>query len=165
MLAEKWFRINKDNENHMASAMMDQILADIKEAMKAQASATLVALRTLHAAIKDQTVNVGVEVSDEVVAAVVAKALKQRADSIEQFVAAGRQDLVVKEQNEVDLYRKYQAKQLDRDAIEALVRQCIATSGATSKKEIGKVMQLLMPKVKGIADGKLVNQIVLALLP
>jgi len=149
----------------MASAVMDQLLADIKEAMKAQASETVVALRTLHAAIKDQTVNAGVEVTDEAVNAVVAKALKQRADSIEQFAAAGRQDLVEKEQKQVDLFRKYQAKQLDRADIEALVRQCITESGAASKKEMGKVMQLLMPKVKGCADGKLVNQIVLSLLP
>lgn len=149
----------------MASAVMDQLLADIKEAMKAQASETVMALRTLHAAIKDQTVNAGVEVTDEAVNAVVAKALKQRADSIEQFGAAGRQDLVEKEQKQVDLFRKYQARQLDRAEIEALVRQCIAESGASGKKEMGKVMQLLMPKVKGCADGKLVNQIVLALLP
>ncbi|MEI7902442.1 MAG: GatB/YqeY domain-containing protein [bacterium] len=149
----------------MASALMDQVLADIKEAMKAQASETVVALRTLHAAIKDQTVNAGVEITDGAVAAVVAKAIKQRGDSIEQFAAAGRQDLVAKEQKEVDLFRKYQPKQLDRAEIEALVRQCIAESGAASKKEMGKVMQLLMPKVKGCADGKLVNQIVLSLLP
>lgn len=148
----------------MASAVMDQLLADIKEAMKAQASETVMALRTLHAAIKDQTVNAGVEVTDEVVNAVVAKALKQRADSIEQFAAAGRQDLVEKEQKQVDLFRKYQAKQLDRTELEVLVRQCIAESGAASKKEMGKVMQLLMPKIKGCADGKLVNQIVLSLL-
>ena len=95
----------------MASAFMDQLMADIKTAMKAQASETVVALRTLHAAIKDQTVNAGVEVTDEVVAAVVAKAIKQRTDAIEQFASAGRQDLVDKEQKQVDLYRKYQARQ------------------------------------------------------
>ena len=149
----------------MASGVMDQLMADIKEAMKAQNSEALLALRTLHAAIKDQTVNAGVEVTDAAVAAVVAKAIKQRADAIEQFSAAGRQDLVDKEQKQVDLYRKYQPKQLDRAEIEALVKQCIAESGAASKKELGKVMALLMPKVKGCADGKLVNQVVQSLLP
>jgi uncharacterized protein YqeY len=133
--------------------------------MKAQASETVIALRTLLAAVKDQTVNAGVEVTDEAVSSVVAKAIKQRVDAIEQFAAAGRQDLVDKEQKQVDLYRKYQPKQLDRAEIEALVRQCIAESGAASKKEMGKVMQLLMPKVKGCADGKLVNQVVLSLFP
>jgi uncharacterized protein YqeY len=149
----------------MASAFMDQLTDDIKAAMKAQASETVIALRTLLAAVKDQTVNAGVEVTDEAVSSVVAKAIKQRVDAIEQFAAAGRQDLVDKEQKQVDLYRKYQPKQLDRAEIEALVRQCIAESGAASKKEMGKVMQLLMPKVKGCADGKLVNQVVLSLLP
>jgi len=149
----------------MASELMDQLLADIKTAMKAQEPETVVALRTLNAAIKDQTVNVGVEVTDEAVAAVVSKAIKQRTDAIEQFKAAGRQDLADKEQAQIDLYRKYQPKQLDRAEIEVLVRQCIAESGAANKKEMGKVMKLLLPKVKGCADGKLVNQVVLSLLP
>jgi len=149
----------------MASAILDRILADIKEAMKAKASDTLMALRTLHAAIKDQTVNAGVEATDETVGAVIAKALKQRADSVEQYAAAGRTDLVEKEQKEIDLFRVYQPRQMDRAEIEVVVRECIAESGATSKKEMGKVMQVLMPKVKGRADGKLVNQVVLSLLP
>jgi len=144
---------------------MDQLLADIKTAMKLQDSETVMALRTLNAAIKDQTVNAGVEITDEAVVEVVAKAIKQRVDAIEQFTTADRQDLVIKEQKQVDLYRKYQPKQLDRSEIEALVRQCIAESGAANKKEMGKVMKLLMPRVKGCADGKLVNQVVLSLLP
>jgi len=144
---------------------MDHLLADIKTAMKAQEHETVVALRTLNAAIKDQTVNAGVEITDEAVITVVTKAIKQRTDSIEQYTTAGRQDLVDKEQMQIDLYRKYQPKQLDRAEIETLVRQCIAESGAAGKQEMGKVMQLLMPKVKGCADGKLVNQIVLSLLP
>jgi uncharacterized protein YqeY len=143
---------------------MDQLLADIKTAMKAGASETVVALRTLNAAIKDQTVNAGVEITDDAIVGVVGKAIKQRTDAIEQFQAAGRQDLVDKEQNQIDLYRKYQPQQLERAEIETLVRACVAESGATSKKEMGKVMQLLLPKVKGRADGKLVNQVVMALL-
>lgn len=149
----------------MASPLMEQLLADIKTAMKAQEHDTVLALRTLNAAIKDQTVNAGTEVTDEAVIAVVTKAIKQRLDSIEQFSAAGRQDLVDKEQMQMDLYRKYQPKQLTREEIEVLVRTCIAESGAAGKKEMGKVMHLLMPKVKGRADGKLVNQVVLSLLP
>lgn len=149
----------------MASAIMDQLLADIKTAMKAQDSETVMTLRTLNAAIKDQTVNAGIEVTDEVVTAVINKAIKQRADAIEQFAAAGRQDLVDKEQKQMELCRNYQPKQMDRAEIEVLVRACITESGATGKKEMGKVMQLLMPQVKGRADGKLVNQVVLSLLP
>ena len=149
----------------MASAILDRILADIKEAMKAKAADKLTALRGLHAAIKDQTVNAGVEATDDAVVAVVAKAIKQRIDSVEQYAAAGRKDLVDKEQIEIDLFRVYQPRQMDRAEIEVLVKQSIAESGATCKKEMGKVMQALMPKVKGKADGKLVNQIVQSLLP
>ncbi|MDR2848942.1 MAG: GatB/YqeY domain-containing protein [Verrucomicrobiota bacterium] len=143
---------------------MDQLLADIKTAMKAGEGEAVMALRTLNAAIKDQTVNAGAEITDEAVVGVVGKAIKQRTDAIEQFQAAGRQDLVDKEQKQIDLYRKYQPQQLERSEIEALVRACIAESGAATKKEMGKVMALLMPKVKGRADGKLVNQVVLSLL-
>jgi hypothetical protein len=143
---------------------MDQLMADIKEAMITKNSEALLALRTLHAAIKDQTVNAGVEVTDEVVCSVVTKAIKQRNDAIEQFTAASRQDLVDTEQKQIDLFRKYQPKQLDSAEIEVFVRECIAESGATTKKEMGKVMALLMPKVKGRSDGKLVNQVVQSLL-
>lgn len=148
----------------MASIVMDQLMADIKEAMKSKNSEALLALRTLHAAIKDQTVNAGVEVTDEIVTGVVGKAIKQRIDAIEQFTVAGRQDLIDTEQKQMDLFRKYQPKQLDRAEIEVLVKQCIAESGVSTKKEMGKVMALLMPKVKGRADGKLVNQVVQSLL-
>ena len=148
----------------MASVVMDQLMADIKEAMITKNSEALLALRTLHAAIKDQTVNAGVEVTDEVVCSVVTKAIKQRNDAIEQFTAASRQDLVDTEQKQINLYRKYQPKQLERAEIEVFVRECIAESGATTKKEMGKVMALLMPKVKGRSDGKLVNQVVQSLL-
>ena len=78
----------------MASAIMDQLLADIKTAMKAQDSETVMTLRTLNAAIKDQTVNAGIEVTDEVVTAVINKAIKQRADAIEQFTLEEAEDVV-----------------------------------------------------------------------
>ena len=148
----------------MASVVMDQLMADIKEAMITKNSEALLALRTLHAAIKDQTVNAGIEVTDEIVTSVVGKAIKQRLDAIEQFTTASRQDLIDTEQKQINLYRKYQPQQLDRAEIETLVKQCIAESGASTKKEMGKVMALLMPKVKGRSDGKLVNQVVQSLL-
>ena len=148
----------------MASVVMDQLMADIKEAMITKNSEALLALRTLHAAIKDQTVNAGIDVTDEIVTSVVGKAIKQRLDAIEQFTTAARQDLIDTEQKQIDLFRKYQPKQLDRAEIEVFVRECIAESGATTKKEMGKVMALLMPKVKGRSDGKLVNQVVQSLL-
>ncbi len=148
----------------MGSPQLDALLADIKTAMKSQAAETLSALRMLHSQVKDATVNAGKDPTDEAVASIVAKAIKQRQDSVEQFRAAGRHDLADKEQKEIELFRKYQPQQLDAAEIEALVKGIIAETGATGKKDLGKVMQSLMPKVKGRSDGKLVNQIVQSLL-
>lgn len=148
----------------MASELLNQLNEEIKVAMKAKESAKLMALRTLLAVVKDQTVNAGVEPTDEIFVTVVNKAIKQRQDAIDQFKAAGRDDLVALEQAQIDLYRAYQPKQLTREEIEAIVKQAIAESGATTKKEMGKVMGLVVPKTKGMADGKLVNQVVQALL-
>lgn len=149
----------------MSSKLLDDLLADIKTAMKSRENDKLVALRSLHAQIKDATVNVGREATDGDVATVLAKAIKQRQDSIEQFRTGGREDLVAKEQQEIDIYKKYQPAQLSQAEIEALVKEAITATGAAGKKDMGKVMQALMPQVKGRADGKLVNQIVQSLLP
>ena len=148
----------------MGSPLLDMLLADVKVAMKSQNPDMLSALRMLNAQIKDATVNAGKDPTDEAVAAVVAKAIKQRQDSVEQFKAANRTDLADKEQKEIEWFRKYQPQQLGQAEIEALVKAIIAETGASGKKDLGKVMQALMPKVKGKSDGKLVNQIVLAQL-
>ena len=149
----------------MTSKLLEALQADIKEAMKERNGEKLTALRTLHAQIKDATVNQGKEATDAEVAVVVAKAIKQRQDSVEQFRQGNRNDLADKEQREVELFKKYQPQQLTRGEIEELVKKCIAETGAAGKKEMGKVMAVLMPQVKGRVDGKLVNQIVSALLP
>jgi hypothetical protein len=148
----------------MSSKLLDDLLADIKTAMKNRENDKLVALRTLHAQIKDATTNAGREVTDGDIATVLAKAIKQRQDSIEQFRTGGREDLAVKEEQEIAIYKKYQPKQLEQAEIEDLVKKAIAETGAAGRKDMGKVMQALMPLVKGRADGKIVNQIVQALL-
>jgi uncharacterized protein len=149
----------------MASPLLDKLLADIKEAMKARANDKLVALRMLHSEIKNLTTNAGKEATDDDVIAAVNKAIKQRADAAEQYRAGGREDLAAQELAEIEAFRRYQPAQLDRAAIEDLARQAVAESGAAGKKDAGKVMQILMPKVKGRADGRIVNQVVQALLP
>jgi uncharacterized protein YqeY len=148
----------------MASALLDTMLNDIKELMRARETDKLTALRMLHSEIKNLTVNAGKEPTDEDVIGAVSKAIKQRTEAMEQFTAGGRQDLAQKEQAEIELFRRYQPKQLDVAEIEALARKCIAELGATSKKDMGKVMQALMPQVKGRSDGKVVNQVVMGLL-
>ena len=145
-------------------ALVDTIMADIKEAMKAHQMEAVTALRGLHAQIKDATINAGKPLTDEAVIACVNKAIKQREDSIEQYTAGNRDDLVAKERAELELIRKYQPKQLDEEEILAIVKETIAETGVTSIKEKGKLMGALMPKVKGKADGKLVNAVVQKIL-
>ena len=145
-------------------ALIDTIMDDVKNAMKARDMAAVTALRGLHAAIKDASVNVGKELTDDVVVACVNKAIKQREDSIAQYEAGNRADLVAKERAELELIRKYQPKQLGEAEIEEIVKAAIAETGVASAKEKGRLMGVLMPRVKGKADGRLVNQIVQKLL-
>ena len=144
----------------MPSSILDALLADIKVAMKAQEKDRLLALRTLHSEIKNLELIEQKELNDANVAGVVAKAIKQRMESIEQFKAANRNDLVEKEQAQADIYKKYLPAQLTKEEIEAIVAAAIAEAGAQGKQDLGKVMKIVMPQVKGRADGKLVNEIV-----
>lgn len=144
----------------MTTTMADKLMSDIKEAMKSGAKERLVTLRSLHAQVKDATVNAGKDMTDDAVIAVVAKQLKQRADAVAQFKAAGREDLVANEEREIAILKAYQPAQMSEEDVTALVVEAIAATGATTKKEMGKVMAVLMPKVKGKADGALVNRIV-----
>ena len=148
----------------MAEALIDRILADIKTAMKAKDMAAVTVLRGLHAQIKDITVNAGKDVTDDAVLSCISKGIKQREDSIDLYTKGGRPELAAKEKAEIDLFRKYQPQQMTREEIEAVVKETIAETGVTTKREMGKVMGALMPKVKGKADGKTVNQIVQSLL-
>ncbi len=142
------------------STLAEKLLADIKDAMKSGAKERLVTLRSLHAQIKDATVNAGKDMTDDAMIAVVAKQIKQRVDAVQQFSSAGREDLVANEEREIAILKEYQPAQLSEAEIEALVVQALAATGATTKKEMGKVMAALMPHVKGRADGGLVNKIV-----
>lgn len=147
------------------STIADRLMNDIKTAMKAGEKETLVALRSLHAKIKDATVNVGKEITDGDVLTVIGKAIKQGLDSATQFRQAGREELAAKEDREIAIYRAYQPEPLDEATLIALIDKAIAETGATSKKEMGKVMALLMPETKGRADGAQVSRLVGERLP
>lgn len=149
----------------MPSPLLDQLMSDIKQAMKDRAQDKLTALRTLHAQIKDATVNQGKDPGDDDVLTILNRAIKQRLDAADQFRKGGREDLAVKEEQEITFYRCYQPQQLSAVEIEALARKAIAETGAAGKADTGKVMKALMPLVKGKADGKVVNQVVAGLLP
>jgi uncharacterized protein YqeY len=144
----------------MASALLDRILDDIKVAMKAREKEKLAALRLLNAEIKNVEINERREVTDDDALTVISRLIKQRQEAIEQFAKGGRDDLVARETFELETYRAYQPEQLTEEALAALVDQVIAATGASGKRDIGKVMKAVMPEVKGRADGKVVNAIV-----
>lgn len=102
----------------------------------------------------------GYEATEEDVQSVLQKQAKQRRDSIEQFKAGGRDELVEKENKELELIESYLPKQMDEEEVKKLVDEAIAQTGATSPTDMGKVMGALMPKVKGKADGSLVSRLV-----
>ena len=149
----------------MASQMYDTLMNDVKAAMKAHDMTTVNALRGVIAKAKDLTVNAGKEMNDDAVLSVIAKGVKQREESIAQFESAGRAELAEGQKKEMALLKKYLPEQLSEDAVAAIVKEAVAATGATSKKDMGKVMKEVMARVKGQADGKLVSRLVGAALP
>ncbi len=150
--------------------LKDKLNDDLKAAMRAGDAARRDALRMLLAAIKQGEVDTldpaqrTSGLTDADMQAILTREAKRRRESIEGYAKGGRTDLVAKEQAELAIIESYLPQQMGRVELEPLVRQAIADSGATSEKQMGAVMQKLMPQVKGKADGKLVNQIVRELL-
>jgi uncharacterized protein len=139
----------------------EQVTHDIAAAMKAKNQARLSALRMLKAAIMNKGVEKGRDLEDAEVLQIVSTLVKQRRDSIEQFSKAGRTDLVDKETGEIAVLEHYLPPAASPEEVEAAVDAAIAESGASSPKDIGKVMKAVMPTLAGKgADGKMINDIV-----
>lgn len=148
----------------MATQLYDTLMADMKAAMKSHDMTAVNTLRGAIAKVKDLTVNAGKEMSDDVALAVIAKAVKQREESIAQFVSAGRAELAENEKAEMEVLVKYLPKQLSEDEVSAVVKAVVTDIGAVSKKDMGRVIKEVMARVKGQADGKLVSRLVGATL-
>jgi uncharacterized protein len=129
-----------------------RITDDMKAAMRARETARLGTIRLLLAAVKQKEVDERIELDDAAVSSIVEKLIKQRKDSISQFQAAGRDDLVAAEQAELVVLQAYLPEQLSAAEVEAAVAAAIAESGAASAKDMGKVMALLKPRLAGRAD-------------
>ena len=139
----------------------ERIASDITAAMKAKDASRLSALRMLKAAVMNKEVEKGRTLEDPEVLQVIASLVKQRRDSIEQFANAGRTDLVEKETGEVAVLEHYLPPAVPPEEIDAAVAAAIAEAGATSPKDMGKVMKAVMPKLAGKnVDGKAVNEAV-----
>lgn len=134
-------------------------------AMKAQEKEKLSTLRMVQSAMKNEQINAGHELSDEEAMSVLRKAVKQRHDSIEQYQKANRPELAAKEQAEVEVIKAYLPPELSDAELESGLREIIATTGAQSKKDMGKVMKEATAQYKGRADGKKIQEIVGRLLP
>ena len=129
-----------------------QVTEAMKDAMRAKDAPRLSTLRLLLSAIKQIEVDERIEIDDAGVITVIEKMLKQRRDSISQYEAAGRQDLADVEKFEVTVLQAYMPQPLSESEVDALVAQAIASSGATSVKDMGKVMAAVKPQLAGRAD-------------
>ena len=133
---------------------------DLKAAMKEKDTLRKNAITMVRAAILQQEKDKKIEMDDEAIIEVIAKEVKQRKDSIPDFQKGNRPDLVENLEKEIEILMSYLPKQLNEEEVEEIVSQTIFEVGAQSAKDIGLVMKALMPKVKGRADGRLVNQLV-----
>jgi uncharacterized protein YqeY len=136
----------------------------LKEAMKNKDNATRDVIRLLQSAVKQVEVDSRKEVTSEEVMDILQKEAKKRRESIAEYEKGNRQDLADEEKAELVIIEKFLPKQLTADELRDVVRGVISETGATSAKDLNKVMPAVMAKVKGLADGKLVSQIVKELL-
>jgi uncharacterized protein YqeY len=145
--------------------LIDRIRDELKTAMKARNQARVDALRFLLAEAKNVGINERREIDDGVVAAVLQKLTKQRREGIDQFRAAGREDLVKKEEAELAILSEFLPRQLSDAELETRLRDIISETGAASKKDMGKVMKLAVERLQGAADGKRIQSAAARLLP
>lgn len=148
--------------------LKEQLQSDLKEAMKSRDEVRLRTVRSLRAAVMAREIELRSggtgDIPEEEAIAVVQKQAKQRRDSIDQFEAAGREDLKAVEVAELAIIETYLPEQLSPEAIRKVVDAIVVSSGATSMREMGKVMGPAMAQLKGKADGKIVQEIVKAAL-
>ncbi len=133
-------------------SLKDRITEDMKAAMRAKDMERLGTIRLVTAAIKQREVDERITLDDAQVLSVIEKMIKTRRESVAQFQSGGREDLVAKEQKEIDLLQAYMPAQLSAAELDALIAQSIAESGASSIKDMGKAMALLKQKAQGRAD-------------
>ena len=138
--------------------LKEQLSEDIKAAMRAKEGDKLSTLRLISAAIKQKEVDERIELTDARVLAVIEKMIKQRKDSIAQFKAGGRADLVAKEEAELAILSAYLPAQMSEAEVAAAVEAAIAASGAAGPQDMGKVMGILKPQLAGKADMGAVSQ-------
>ncbi|WP_321369461.1 GatB/YqeY domain-containing protein [uncultured Desulfuromusa sp.] len=144
--------------------LKEQLMQDMKEAMKAKQSDRLGTIRQLRSAIKNKEIEARQELDDNGILGVISTAVKQRREAAQMYSDNGRPELAAKEDAELAVLQQYLPAQLSEAEVRDIVAAVIAETGATSMKDMGKVMPQVMAKTKGFADGKIVNQLVRELL-
>ena len=145
-------------------SLKEQLFADLKTAMKEKDTLKKDTVQLIRSGILQFEKDNKVELDDEGVMEIITKQLKSRRDSLPDFVKSGREDLIEKLNKEIEILLGYLPEQLSEDEIAAIVEEAIAATGAASIKEMGKVMGIVNPKVKGRADMKVVGALVKKLL-
>jgi len=141
-----------------------KINEEMVTAAKSKDKIRLSAIRMLKTALHNKEINLMRPLNESEVLQVLSSMIKQRKDSIEQFTKGGRTDLVEKEEAELKVIQEFMPAQMSEDEVDSLIKKAIEEAGAVSVKEMGKVMKILMPKLTGTADGKMVGEKVKAFL-
>lgn len=140
--------------------LQQRIEQALKDAMREKSEVKRDAIRMLLTALKLKEKEIKRQPDEAEIQQVISSLIKQRRDSAEQYKTGGRADLAAKEEDEIRVLQEFLPQQLSPEELEKLVSEAVAEAGATSPKEMGKVMKLLMPKVAGRAEGKTVNELV-----
>eukprot|EP01156_Anaeramoeba_ignava_P002569 Anaeramoba_ignava/a218759_57.p3 GENE.a218759_57~~a218759_57.p3 ORF type:complete len:148 (-),score=30.96 a218759_57:1909-2352(-) len=144
--------------------LKEQLKADLKEAMRAKEIEKRDSIRAINTMIKQVEVDQRIELDDTEIIKLIQRGIKQREEAIAQYKEAGRDDLSQKEQQQIDIFSLYLPKQLSDEELEAVIKQIIEEVGATSMKDMGKIMNPAKEKIGGSADGKRINETVKKIL-
>ncbi len=144
--------------------LKEQLKSDLKDAMRAKEIVKRDSIRAINTMIKQIEVDERIELDNDAIVKLVQKGIKQREEAIVQYKEASRDDLVQKEQDQIDVFSVYLPKQLDDTELESIIQAIITEVGATTMKDMGKVMNPAKEKVGGSADGKRINLMVKKLL-
>lgn len=144
--------------------LKQRLYEDLKKAMKTKDEIRTRTLRLIISSIKTLEVEKMTEATDDDVFRVLSKECRKRVEAIEAYKKGGREDLVNEEQRELEIIKSYMPKQLSEEELKEIVKNVVEETGSSSIKDLGRVMKVLMPRVKGRADGKTVNNIVRQIL-
>lgn len=145
-------------------SLKEQLKSDLKDAMRNKEIVKRDSIRAINTMIKQIEVDQRVELNDNEIIKLIQKGIKQRQEAIQQYKDASRDDLIAKEQEQIDIFSLYLPQQLDDDELQTQIKNIIEQVGATSMKDMGKIMNPAKEKLGGSVDGKRINEMVKKLL-